>query len=452
MKLKHFKASGVHGYLEFDLQLHEHLTFLVGPNGSGKSTALALLEALITPSLRELALLEFKEAIIKFEDNGAKSISVQRTEDFLSISASWIEEPLKIRNLSSEHREIFANDQEAADEYSANLTLELSANPVFRAISDIAAPVFLGIERQHKKDVRVGAVSNALAGGRSAHSIRVGAAARRLMRGNLAAGLQDTQLIVQEAYRNARRAVDSFQDKLRADVLLSAFEYTDIEKNGHNIFYGDINIDNFQKLNNSRNEITEALSNLGISSDLVNERVGEFFDKLSGLSTRVDAVGKGTPGSEDVILEFLTNRGHVERLQSLISLVQDFKNKSDKSFRRINQFCSSLGLFYEDSGKKISLDQIGRIVVTRSDGRDISLDSLSSGERQLVIIFAHIFFNTYGTRSQVFVIDEPELSLHLRWQEMLVERLTQASPETQFVFATHSPEIVGEFKNRCVQV
>ena len=74
MKLKHFKASGVHGYLEFDLQLHEHLTFLVGPNGSGKSTALALLEALITPSLRELALLEFKEAAINFEDSGVKSI------------------------------------------------------------------------------------------------------------------------------------------------------------------------------------------------------------------------------------------------------------------------------------------------------------------------------------------------------------------------------------------
>lgn len=448
MKLKNFSALGVHGYLKFDIPLHEQLTFLVGPNGSGKSTALALLEAVITPSIKELSLLEFDEAELSFEDSGAKSIRVTRSDSFLRIFASWLDKPIEVKSLDRSHRDILANDRTAADEYFSNVTIELSTDPVFRGISDVAAPVFLGIERQHKRDVRSSDVSNQLGGAGAVQAIRSGVAARRLMRGNLAAGLQDTQLIVQEAYRNARRAVDYSQDKLRADVLLSAFKYTDIEAGRRDVAY-NIDSSSIHKLNQSKSEIVGALAGLGLSPDLVNSKVDDFFNKLSSLAEKME-----TPGEvqANAFLEFLTNRGHVERLQDLISLVQEFKKKSDRHFNRINQFSSFISSFYSDSGKKVALDQIGRIVVSRKDGRDIGLDALSSGERQLIIIFAHIFFNSYGARSKVFVIDEPELSLHLRWQEILVESVTQASPEAQFIFATHSPEIVGEHRSRCVQV
>lgn len=446
MKLKNFRAQDVHGYLRFDLNFDEHLAFLIGPNGSGKSTALQLIEALMTPSLRELAVIDFSFAEIEFEHSGKKTISVAKNSSEIVIRASWIRDSvIEVHSLDRKQRDLLATDVEAAKEFFANLTLELAPNPVFRGIGDLPAPVFLGIERQHKRDPRRADAPSLQTNLRAGHALRTGVAARRLFSGVLSAGLADTQLIIQEAYRNARRTVDGFQEKLRTDVLLSAFRYTDMPNGGN---FERWSREDVRALEDSREEISEALSELGIDPGLVEERVGAFFERLTVLARKMESFDS----SSDTILEFLTNQGHVDRLRALISLVQDFKRKSDRAFGRIHQFSDFINKFFADSGKHVVLDQIGRVVITRRDGRTMSIDALSSGERQLVIMSSHIFFNSFGARSKVYIIDEPELSLHMRWQEILVDGLTAAAPDAQFIFATHSPDIVGDNKKYCVPV
>jgi predicted ATPase len=46
----------------------------------------------------------------------------------------------------------------------------------------------------------------------------------------------------------------------------------------------------------------------------------------------------------------------------------------------------------------------------------------------------------------VFIADEPELSLHVEWQEKLVPIILDLCPEAQILFATHSPDIVNGFQ------
>ncbi len=53
----------------------------------------------------------------------------------------------------------------------------------------------------------------------------------------------------------------------------------------------------------------------------------------------------------------------------------------------------------------------------------------------------------FGKKRFVFIIDEPELSLHLGWQEIFVKTILDASLNTQFILATHSPSIVGHIEN-----
>ena len=86
------------------------------------------------------------------------------------------------------------------------------------------------------------------------------------------------------------------------------------------------------------------------------------------------------------------------------------------------------------------------MVVRRPDGNECTIEGLSSGERQLLVIFAHSFFN----QNNIFIIDEPELSLHLGWQEKLAEAMFSANPYSQFILATHSPEIIAGNKNKAV--
>ncbi|GBQ13317.1 hypothetical protein CFR78_14335 [Komagataeibacter rhaeticus] len=48
--------------------------------------------------------------------------------------------------------------------------------------------------------------------------------------------------------------------------------------------------------------------------------------------------------------------------------------------------------------------------------------------------------------------DEPELSLHIDWQENLVPSLKKINPNSQVIFATHSPDIVGAYKDRTINL
>lgn len=50
--------------------------------------------------------------------------------------------------------------------------------------------------------------------------------------------------------------------------------------------------------------------------------------------------------------------------------------------------------------------------------------------------------------SRVYVVDEPEVSLHITWQEQFVDALLKASPDTQFILATHSPSIIAKTERR----
>ena len=45
-------------------------------------------------------------------------------------------------------------------------------------------------------------------------------------------------------------------------------------------------------------------------------------------------------------------------------------------------------------------------------------------------------------KCDLFLLDEPEISLHLEWQKKLIQSLRRLAPDSQFVIVTHSPGIV----------
>jgi predicted ATPase len=47
-------------------------------------------------------------------------------------------------------------------------------------------------------------------------------------------------------------------------------------------------------------------------------------------------------------------------------------------------------------------------------------------------------------KSGTFLIDEPELSLHVDWQRQILRELMQQSADRQIIACTHSPEVGGD--------
>lgn len=77
-------------------------------------------------------------------------------------------------------------------------------------------------------------------------------------------------------------------------------------------------------------------------------------------------------------------------------------------------------------------------------GKEIPLGGLSSGEQHELVLFYQLLFNT--SPSSLLLIDEPEISLHISWQNQFIDDLREVIKLNNFsaVIATHSPDIINK--------
>ncbi|MGA5181320.1 AAA family ATPase [Streptomyces pseudogriseolus] len=90
-------------------------------------------------------------------------------------------------------------------------------------------------------------------------------------------------------------------------------------------------------------------------------------------------------------------------------------------------------------GDKKLIFRRGQLEIT-SKGEDISIESLSGGEKQLL----RLLLECLAAEDSPMLIDEPELSLHVDWQHRLIEAMRIVNPKAQLLMATHSPDIMAE--------
>jgi predicted ATP-dependent endonuclease of OLD family len=77
---------------------------------------------------------------------------------------------------------------------------------------------------------------------------------------------------------------------------------------------------------------------------------------------------------------------------------------------------------------------------------------LSSGEQQLLLLFCYVL--TARDAPTTFMIDEPELSLNIKWQRQLIQSLLQITEgaSIQFILASHSMELLAQHRDRVVKL
>lgn len=73
-------------------------------------------------------------------------------------------------------------------------------------------------------------------------------------------------------------------------------------------------------------------------------------------------------------------------------------------------------------------------------GETIKYDQLSMGEKQILLLMLMV-----GNTKQepcIFFMDEPDLSMHIDWKEILVKELHELNPNMQIILSTHAPSII----------
>jgi len=108
---------------------------------------------------------------------------------------------------------------------------------------------------------------------------------------------------------------------------------------------------------------------------------------------------------------------------------------------RLHTFVIWVNRFLKD--KSVRAGSPRGIEIFTDDDELLSPGQLSSGEQHLLLLLASTLYAQ--ERPSLFVIDEPELSLNMKWQRQLPDALTDCTSggSTQFVLATHSFEILA---------
>ena len=78
------------------------------------------------------------------------------------------------------------------------------------------------------------------------------------------------------------------------------------------------------------------------------------------------------------------------------------------------------------------------------------MKTLSSGEKQLFILLTEALLQKES--NYLFIADEPELSLHIKWQKQILSEMLSINPNAQIIVATHSPEVASNYPNRIINM
>jgi len=103
-------------------------------------------------------------------------------------------------------------------------------------------------------------------------------------------------------------------------------------------------------------------------------------------------------------------------------------------------FAEVLNDFFKETGKTVDFSEPKPSFVL-SSGKHISMYDLSSGEKQVLYIFLKVLLQE--KKDYILFMDEPEVSLHIDWQEKLIENILRINPNCQLIITTHSPSLLN---------
>lgn len=123
-----------------------------------------------------------------------------------------------------------------------------------------------------------------------------------------------------------------------------------------------------------------------------------------------------------------------------LGMLKDLRAAMQKQ-ERIEKFFDLINQLFASTGKSIDIDDKNRVVFLK-DGRVIEMERLSAGEKQILLLLFTLFL--MEDKPTVLLLDEPEISLHIEWQDKLVSLMRDLNPNCQIIMTTHSPNIFAD--------
>jgi|GEM_PF-848757 len=466
--VEYFGIEGLYGYRSISLTSKFAATVLIAKNGSGKTTLLGAMDAFLKRQFGRLSELDFKRIECR----------LRGVEETLVLEKNDLDELMEISDSSEVFRAAKLNDIEPSElvhfligEYDGlkQNSLELMEHPVFRKI-----------HRQSRHTLPTAKdFFNELEVKLSARSTRL-EHLQRLLRN----ALRDYEIVYLPTYRRIELSLpEEAEEPITGRRSTSIHSRLGLNRRGlhaGDIQFGVTDISHrLEQLN--KNMLFESNQGYGeISANIINDLINGSFDRdvpsleerptkeaLSLFFLRLKQGRKlwrhhpsysdfEIPDVERIYREesvsensrkFLTY--FLGKLDTVMQKTRDVESAVEEFVNNCNRYLSApdesvqipgsalVGGANEDS-KVLRLDRQNLAVTVSSlvAKREIPLDALSSGEKQMISLFARLYL--YPKR-KIVLIDEPELSLSIDWQRKILLDIVNAKQCEQVVAITHSP-------------
>lgn len=431
-----FEIRKLHGVKNIDLKLVDNTLILVGENGAGKSTVLQLFYYLLSGQWNSMAKYQFESVCLTIE-NKKFTLLYTDIEKYLGNRIGRrhlmrLPPPLRHRVfalLEQTEGQLVTPELEAIfDQYDIPLrpllhelnlfepssgkkkaeplrqTLEgiresfnaqLLYLPTYRRIEQELSLIFKGLdERELRNRERL------LAQGKGDTFVEL-----------VEFGMKD----VEEAVNETRKELDRFA---RESLNTLTFSYLgDIVEHK----YTTVNLDKIKSA--SQMTVENILSRIQ-ESILSSANKKHLRDIIDG----VKSGGKQDEHSQVICHYFTKLMAFHEELEAKEAKIVNF-------CRVCNEYMVDKELKYDTATFHFTIRPKGN----DDDSREIKLHHLSSGEKQIVSLFSHLYLS--GDKQYFVLIDEPELSLSVPWQRKFLLDIKNADFCIGLLAVSHSPFI-----------
>ena len=427
--IKSIQAVGIHGRFDIQQRFDPGVNILYGKNGAGKTTLLHIIANAVNGDYPRFLYLDFVRIEINMDDGTTVTIETPERKD----SDSHIE--ITVKESGERLSKTFSRpkQEDTIKTYTTEYKpiTKVAYFPAFRSTIEACLSV-------EKNDFNINTLNKNLSeieNENNSIQVQTTRFSRKLF----------GQFVPQLNYPSPLEIEQKLIDEIREAILTVA----EVDR---------------ELLSKSFVDILSTLSSSERNKPLENSEV--IFQQIKFISEEIQSYPlQDSMLASDVnskLHEMLnSNRFEDRELNHFFSMImivyrdslQKIVDVQKQSFAVIDKYLASVNEFLE--GKKLKVreqDEASRqpsIKLIFDDGTSSSIHALSSGERQIITL---LYAATHMSQQNLVLIDEPEISLHVDWQRLLLEKMSDQLGNRQIIACTHSPVIPADYEDNFVEL
>lgn len=419
--LKRFSISKLYGERDVSIDFSSNIKILVAENGYGKTTILNALFGIVSGDISKLRQIDFEKISIEFTDGDNFEIDI--TE--LKISTETFKKNGIYDHLLRKVGE--AKTLRLLENFFALSPKQFQRSAILKNVAnrtDIPASHLVNI----LKDISSSQddVNDIIEGREKLKKIRE---------------KFELNIVYLPTYRRVEQDFEELTSSNDAEFLDDHsinFGMKDVTRRFEEITKEIItsSVAWFSKVNG------QMLSQL-VEGFKVDDEVKNSINDPDALKIVLDRIGDNIEESyKRKIIELVKTKeifnGHDPLLYFISNLVKVYvqQKSNDQAIQDFSEVCNR---YLVDKKINYNESNVTIDIVRRKNDKPVDIENLSSGEKQIISLFARLYLKRENNLAIFF--DEPELSLSIEWQKTLLPDILN-SGKCSFLFTTtHSPFI-----------